>query len=89
MFKSNERTVEYCVITRPWYGEHPPICYKGYAKDEEEAANVIFRSGRYKEILDVKKSNEIQWDCETIKRYWNMYGEYDEKYLHENNIKPF
>ena len=37
MIKSKERTTEYCVIVQPRHREHSPICYKGYAKDEEEA----------------------------------------------------
>ena len=37
MVKSEERTTEYYVIVQPRHREQSPICYKGYAKDEEEA----------------------------------------------------
>lgn len=89
MIKSKDRTTENCVIVRPRYREHSPICYKGYAKDEEEAACAVFNSDWHKEILDVKKSNEILWNLETVKLYWNMYGKPEEKYLQENDIKLF
>lgn len=75
MIKSEERTTEYCVFIRPRYREHPPICYKGFAKDEEEAANVVFNSDLHKEVLDVKISDEIEWNSDTAKKYWKMYGE--------------
>ena len=75
MIKSEERTTEYCVITRPRYREHPPICYKGYAKDTEEAVKSVFDADKHKEILDVKVSNEVEWSSDTIKKYWAEYGE--------------
>ena len=91
MIKSKERTTEYCVIAMPRHRENPPICYKGYAKDEEEAACAVFNSDWHKEILDVKKSKEIRWNLETIKMYWNMYGNFEiNKYdLKDNEIKLF
>lgn len=89
MIKSKDRATEYYVIVRPRYREHPPICYKGYAKDEREAVCAVFNSDWHKEILDVKKSNEIWWNLETVKLYWNIYGKSDEKYLEENHIKLF
>lgn len=60
MVKSVERTTEYCVIVRPRHREQSPYCYKGYAKDEEEAASAVFNSDWHKEVLDVKVSNEIE-----------------------------
>lgn len=75
MIKSKDRTTEYCVIVRPRHREQSPTCYKGYAKDEEEAACAVFNYDCHKEILDVKKSDEIEWDSDTVKKYWNMYGE--------------
>lgn len=75
MVKSVERTTEYCVIVRPRHREQSPYCYKGYAKDEEEAASAVFNSDWHKEVLDVKVSNEIEWNSETAKKYWNEYGE--------------
>ena len=75
MIKSEERNTEFCVIARPRYRDHPPICYKGYAKDKVEAANAVFNSDWHKEILDVKSSCEIEWNNNTIKEYWKKYGE--------------
>ena len=75
MIKSKERTTEYYVIVQPRHREHSPICYKGYAKDEEEAASAVFNSDCHKEVLDVKVSNEIKWNSETVKKYWKEYGE--------------
>ena len=75
MIKSKERTTEYCVIVQPRHREHPPICYKGYARDEEEAVGAVFDSDWHKEVLDVKVSNEIVWDSNTINKYWSEYGE--------------
>ena len=74
MIKSKERTTEYYVIVQPRHREHSPICYKGYAKDEEEAASAVFNSDWHKEVLDIKASGEIEWDSETIKKYWKEYG---------------
>lgn len=74
MIKSKERIVEYYVIVQPRYREHPPICYKGYAKNEEEAINAVFNSEWHKNILDVKASNEMEWDFDTVKKYWKTYG---------------
>lgn len=75
VIKSEERTTEYCVIIRPRYRDHPPICYKGYAKNEEEAANAVFNPDWHKEILDVKYNCEIEWNFDIAKKYWKMYGE--------------
>ena len=75
MIKSKERTTEYYVIVQPRHREHSPICYKGYAKDEEEAASAVFNSDCHKQVLDAKASNEIEWNTDTAKRYWKMYGE--------------
>lgn len=75
MVKSKERTTEYYVIVQPRHREQSPICYKGYAKDEEEAVNAVFNSDWHKEVLDVKVSNEIKWNSETVKKYWKEYGE--------------
>ena len=75
MIKSKERTTEYCVIVQPRHRGQSPICYKGYAKDEEEAVNAVFNSDWHKEVLDVKVSNEIKWNSETVKKYWKEYGE--------------
>lgn len=75
MIKSEERTTEYCVIIRPRHREHPPVCYKGYAKDEEEAVSSVFDADKHKEILDVKVSNEVEWNSDTVKKYWAEYGE--------------
>ena len=74
MIKSEERTTEYYVIVQPRHREHPPICYKGYAKDEEEASNSVFNSDWHKEVLDVRVSDELEWNTETIKSYWKWYG---------------
>lgn len=74
MIKSKERTTEYCVIVQPRHREHSPICYKGYAKDEEEAASAVFNYDWHKEVLDVKTSNIIEWNSETVKKYWEKYG---------------
>ena len=79
MVKSVERITEYCVIVRPRHREQSPYCYKGYAKDEEEAASAVFNSDWHKEVLDVKVSNEIEWNSETVKKYWKEYGEPTEK----------
>ena len=79
MIKSKERTTEYCVIVQPRHREHSPLCYKGYAEDEEEAASAVFNSDWHKEVLDVKVSNEIEWNSETAKKYWKEYGEPTEK----------
>lgn len=68
MIKSEKRTTEYCVIVQPRHREQSPICYKGYAKDKEE------NSDWHKEVLDVKVSYKIEWNTDTAKRYWNMYG---------------
>lgn len=89
MVKAEERTIEYCVIVMPRHRENLPICYKGYAKDKEEAMNAVFNSDWHKEILDVKNSTQIQWNLETIKMYWNMYGEVIEEKLKYNQIKLF
>lgn len=75
MIKSEERQTEYYVIVQPRHREHSPYCYKGYAKDEEEAASAVFDSDWHKEVLDVKVSNEIKWNSETAKKYWKEYGE--------------
>ena len=75
MIKSEERTTEYYVIVQPRHREHSPICYKGYAKDEEEAASAVFNSDCHKQVLDVKVSDEIEWNSETAKKYWKEYGE--------------
>ena len=74
MIKSKERTTEYCVIVQPRHREHSPICYKGYAKDEEEAASAVFDSDWHKEVLDVKAINKIEWNSDTAKKYWEKYG---------------
>lgn len=87
MIKSEERTTEYYVIVQPRYREHPPICYKGYAKDKEEASNSVFNSDWHKEVLDIRVSNEIEWNSETIKSYWKEYGEPKENV--ETEIKLF
>ena len=75
MIKSKERTTEYYVIVQPRHREQSPVCYKGYAKDEEEAVNAVFNSDWHKEVLDVKVSYKIEWNTDTAKRYWKMYGE--------------
>ena len=75
MIKSKERKMEYCVIVQPRHKKHPPICYKGYAKNEEEAASAVASSDWHKEVLDVKFSNEIEWNSDTAKEYWKEYGE--------------
>ena len=75
MIKSEERTTEYCVIVQPRHREQSPYCYKGYAKDEEEAASAVFDSDWHKEVLDVKTSDELEWNTDIAKRYWEMYGE--------------
>ena len=74
MIKSEERTTEYCVIIQPRHREHPPICYKGYAKDKKEAMSTVFDSEWHKEVLDVRVSSELKWNVETIKSYWKWYG---------------
>lgn len=76
MIKSKERMTEYCVIVRPRHREQSPICYKGYAKDEEEASCAVFNPDWHKEILDVKKSDEIVWNIDTAKMYWEKYGKF-------------
>lgn len=75
MIKSEERTTEYCVIIQPRYRERPPYCYKGYAKDTEEAINAVFNPEWHKEVLDVKSNCDITWNSDTLKKYWEMYGE--------------
>ena len=87
MIKSEERTTEYCVIIQPRNREHPPICYKGYAKDEEEASSAVFDYEWHKEVLEVKVSDEIEWNSETAKRYWKEYGEPTENV--ETEVKLF
>lgn len=74
MIKSRDRAIQYCVIVRPRHREQSPICYIGYAKDEEEAINAVFNSDWHKEVLDVKISNEIEWNADTARMYWKMYG---------------
>ena len=75
MVKSEERTTEYYVIVQPRHREHPPICYRGYAKDEEEAVSAVFDSDWHKQVLDVKVSNKIKWNADTVNNYWQEYGE--------------
>lgn len=75
MTKSEERAKEYYVIIQPRYREHPPYCYRGYAKDEEDAISAVFNSEWHKEVLDVKSSCDITWNSDTVKKYWEMYGE--------------
>lgn len=75
MVKSKDRTTEYCVIVRPRHREQAPICYKGYAKDEKEAVNTVFNPDWHKEIIDVKVSSDIEWNSDTIRKYWKEYGE--------------
>ena len=75
MIKSKERTTEYYVIIQPRHREHPPICYRGYAKDEEEAVSAVFDSDWHKQVLDVKVSNKIKWNADTVNNYWKEYGE--------------
>ena len=87
MIKSEERTTEYYVIVQPRHREHPPICYKGYAKDEEEASNSVFNSDWHKEVLDVRVSDELEWNDETAKKYWKKYGEPTEEI--ETEVKLF
>lgn len=89
MVRSEERKIEYCVIVMPRYRECPPICYKGYAKNEDEAENIVFNSNWHKEILDVKKSTEMQWNLETIKMYWSMYGRVIDEKLKYSEVKLF
>ena len=72
MIKSKERTTEYYVIVQPRHREQSPICYKGYAKDEEEAVNAVFNSDWHKEVLDVKVSYKIEWNTDTAKRYFQF-----------------
>lgn len=83
MIKSEERTIEYYVIIQPRHREHSPICYKGYAKDDEEASNAVFDSNFHKNVLDVKVSNEIEWNYETARKYWKEYGEPTEEIVTE------
>lgn len=78
MMRSEERTTEYCVVIRPRHREQAPICYKGYAKDEEEAANAVFNPDWHKEVLDVKISDEFEWNTRTVKKYWKEYGNHAE-----------
>lgn len=75
MIKSEERATEYCVVIQPRHREHPPICYRGYAKDEEEAVSAVFDSDWHKQLLDVKVSNKIKWNADTVNNYWQEYGE--------------
>lgn len=74
MIKSENRTTEYCVIVQPRHREQPPVCYKGYAKDKEEAVNAVINADRHKEVLDVKVSDKLEWNTDTAKLYWKMYG---------------
>lgn len=87
MIKSAERATEYCVIVQPRHREHQPICYRGYAKDEEESASVVFDSDWHKEVLDVRVSDELEWNAETAKKYWKKYGEPTEEI--ETEVKLF
>lgn len=79
MVKSSERKTEYYVVIRPRHREQAPICYKGYAKNEEEAVSVVFNPDFHKEVLDVKTSDDIEWNHNTVKEYWKQYGEPAEK----------
>ena len=79
MVKSEERTTEYYVIVQPRHREQSPYCYKGYAKDEEEAASAVFNSDCQKQVLDVKVSDEIEWNSNTARKYWKEYGEKKKK----------
>ena len=45
-----------------------------YAKDEKEAISTVFDSEWHKEVLDVRVSDELEWNDETIKSYWKWYG---------------
>lgn len=74
MIKSEIRTTEYCVIVMPRHREQSPICYKGYAIDKEEAANAVFCPDWHKEVLDVKRSDEVEWNDDSVKKYWKLYG---------------
>lgn len=76
MIKSEERNTEYFVILRPRYREHPPICMRGWAKNEEDAMNGCFNSDWHKEVLDARTCSEMEWNQDTIKHYWDMYGTY-------------
>lgn len=75
MIKSEERKTEYCVIVQPRHREQSPYCFMGYAKNAEEAASTVLNSEWHKEVLDVKVSNEIEWNLATAKKYWEIYGE--------------
>ena len=79
MIKSEKRITEYCVIVQPRHREQSPYCYKGYAKDKEEAASAVFNSDCHKGVLDVKVSDEIEWNSNTARKYWNEYGAPTEK----------
>lgn len=74
MKKSEERNTEYIVIARPFYREHPPIAFVGYAKDEEEAMSSIIKHDNIKEILDCKVNEEINWNNKTALEYWRIYS---------------
>lgn len=65
--------IEYTVITRPFYREQQPVLYTVLDNSVGEAVSRVMNYRDVKEILDVKLSNEIVWDDETIDKYWILY----------------
>lgn len=65
--------IEYTVVTRPFYREQQPVLYTVLDNSVGEAASRVMNYRDVKEILDVKLSNEIVWDDETMEKYWVLY----------------
>lgn len=38
--------------------------------DEEEVASAVFNADWHKNVLDIKVSDETEWNSDTVRRYW-------------------
>ena len=52
----------------------PTLEIAAHAKDEKEAMSAVFDYEWHREVLDVRVSDELEWNAETIKSYWKWYG---------------
>jgi hypothetical protein len=63
----------YSVIARDFYREHEPMIFDLNTDSIEQAAEIINRKDDIKEILDIKPSHLIEWNNETVNKYWSLY----------------